>query len=681
MPKDQSFELEEIIAEIKSASYGTPEEKNAGAFSDAQKDIPKHEAPRVKPDKSTKQNRRPVPEPEPDRAERENKTHLRAGGKDRISETVREMEIVSERRNSSKSFFPDEEDDEERRARKKEKRAKKPVRSYDFVNRTYSDPEEALSAIGKRIISSAVFTVLLFILLLCSFYLSFAELLLLPMPASLSFGSSQFTHLTVCLSIEVLAFFFCWDVTVSGFVRLFKGALNMDSLVFFSSLCSILHTLSILLEKYDYSHLPFTPVSVALCFVALASKRYRYVSLKRVYRILVLDAEPYAVKTFGARRSKTAFKTQKNVFPDMDALSLPDRTESFSLYYAPLVIVLIFGLAAVSSFGKNDPSAFLWSLSALSLMAVSPALLISSALPQNVLSRRLYSSGSAVINHKTAAELKKCISATLSDEDIFPVGSVSITSLKIGDDFSLEFVYSVAASVLEAVGGGIHAAFDNGARQIYASRLPVSDVRFYDSGGLSAKVGGRDVLCGTASFLMRMGVRVLRDVKLSNCIFFSVDSRFAGIFSLKYSANPQVQTAFKLLSRSKVTPLLAVRDFNLTQVFIEQKFKLRPFSTEFPTVEERVSLSENDSDTPPLAILTRSSLFSFAETIAACRRLKKTVNFNIFFSFLASVIGIGIMYFLTSNGEVSAASPSNILIYAASFTVPVWLSSLVNTAF
>lgn len=84
---------------------------------------------------------------------------------------------------------------------------------------------------------------------------------------------------------------------------------------------------------------------------------------------------------------------------------------------------------------------------------------------------------------------------------------------------------------------------------------------------------------------------------------------------------------------------------------------------------------------PSDAILTRSSVFSFSEILIACRKLKKTVSFNLVFSLISSVIGVAIMYFLASNGEYGAASPVNALIYFACWLLPVWFISIVFTAF
>ncbi|MBQ7623961.1 MAG: hypothetical protein IJS65_01630 [Clostridia bacterium] len=687
MTKDRDYELEEIIAEIKNSAGAASDEE---AFKGAPVSSGKHLAtPKKAPSVSKKTLEKQSYEydlfekdEEVKRAEIKKKEE--EGARVKPPRPARKPPDVS-------ALFEDENDDEEdeedeptrkvKRAKRKRKKKDASRLPYDFANKTYVTPGDAVEALTKRIVSTAFSCAALFVFFAAALYLTLSNAGYLPELDFISLELNPFIHYAVCLCLELLAFFAAWEVTVSGLSRLFLGKPNMDTLVFFTALCSAINTLTLLLSQSGDATPAYTSVSVGLCLISVLTKRRRFVSLRRAYKILQIDTEPAAVKTFGTRRAATAFKTSKDPFPDMDAVSTPDTTEAFSLYYAPLALTVSLALAGVSAFSTGALSDLPRALTVISMMTVTPALVISSSFPGSLVSRRLYSSGSALINRKTVGAVKKCRTAVVCDEDLFPAGSVAVTGLKIGDGFSLEYVYSIAASVLEAVGGGLQAAFEAGARQIFAPRFPVSDVRFFESGGLSATVNGSEVLCGTYSFLMRMGVRVKSDVKLSNCLFFAVDSSFAGVFSLKYYVQAPVYSAFRYLSRSRTTPLLAVRDCNLTQEFIETKFRLRAYSTDYPSMEERAYLSsDGPRDTPPLAILTRSSVFSFSEILIACRKLKKTVSFNLVFSLISSVIGVAIMYFLASNGEYGAASPVNALIYFACWLLPVWFISIVFTA-
>ena len=237
------------------------------------------------------------------------------------------------------------------------------------------------------------------------------------------------------------------------------------------------------------------------------------------------------------------------------------------------------------------------------------------------------------------------------------------------------------ASALETIGGGLYDVFDDAAKQLYSRRPDVEDIRFFENGGMSAKVNNDFILIGTASFLRRMGVAI-KSVKLSNCLFISINSKYAGVFSLRYTAQTPVYCAFRHLRRANATPVLAVRNFTTTEAFIEYTFKLRAEEAEYPSMEDRVKYSDDRfADSEPLGILSHSNMASFAELLLGCRKMTRSVTFNLICSFFGCVVGLFIMYFLVSNMEVSAASPLNVLVYLGCWTVPVWLSSLIFTAF
>ena len=552
---------------------------------------------------------------------------------------------------------------------------------YDMLNRVYPDPEEAVSVITKRLHSVSISLLGIFPIWLLVLYMTLAFPLNLPMPPWFSYFKTPFLYLLVFFIAEAAALILASDVTVSGFARLMRGKPTLDTLVLFASLSSMAYILTVIIKPAWGGWLPFSANTVSMCFFALTAKRRRYISLKRTYRVLQQNSSPVAVKAQGPRRYKTAYKTEKNVFPEMDALSSRDLTERLCSYYAPLVMLICIALAVAASFGRQDAKSFTWCLSALTIMAVSPALLISSALPSSIISRRLFTSGSTIVNARSAGELSRCRNAILTDADIFPNGSVSIASLNIASDFSPEDIHGIMASALETIGGGLYDVFDDAAKQLYSRRPDVEDIRFFENGGMSAKVNNDFILIGTASFLRRMGVAI-KSVKLSNCLFISINSKYAGVFSLRYTAQTPVYCAFRHLRRANATPVLAVRNFTTTEAFIEYTFKLRAEEAEYPSMEDRVKYSDDRfADSEPLGILSHSNMASFAELLLGCRKMTRSVTFNLICSFFGCVVGLFIMYFLVSNMEVSAASPLNVLVYLGCWTVPVWLSSLIFTAF
>ena len=127
----------------------------------------------------------------------------------------------------------------------------------------------------------------------------------------------------------------------------------------------------------------------------------------------------------------------------------------------------------------------------------------------------------------------------------------------------MEKVVAFAAGALRAVGGGVSHAFLEFAKQQYIFVPEPARVQYFETGGISAQIGPDSVLCGTASFLMRMGIHVSEGRSIKSGVFVAVNGAFAGVFALKYSTPPQSYSAFRVLRVGRLRPLLATRDFNV----------------------------------------------------------------------------------------------------------------------
>ena len=140
------------------------------------------------------------------------------------------------------------------------------------------------------------------------------------------------------------------------------------------------------------------------------------------------------------------------------------------------------------------------------------------------------------------------------------------------------------------------------------------------------------MLVGTAGFLLRMGVRVGDNMALKNGVFTAVNSELVGVFALKYTPSASAVGAFWQLSHSKIEPVLASRDFNLTPGMVEASLKLRRGSLKYPDIAERLDVSEGERFflDPPVAILARGGGASFAESLAVGKRLRRSIFANRF---------------------------------------------------
>lgn len=547
---------------------------------------------------------------------------------------------------------------------------------YDLMNRPQEDAGQAVSQLSRRLGGMAARLLLFFPVMLTTLYLTAAATHGLPIPGGITYEAYPAYHLGVLALCQLFSLMLAHECTLSGLWRLFHGRPTLDTLVTLSGLASLGYCVTAAFLPNWRMGLPYVCVNTVTGFFALLSKRQRCEALRRSYKALTMGTAPSGVKLYSdGKLQNLAVKTQSGVDVEPQTLSLPDFTERYSGFFAPLAIVLAVALAMSSTVLKEDALHFLWSLSAILSVSSPMCLLLSSSASGKRLGKKLYTSGSMLLNAAAAGRLARSRWAVLRDADLYPAGAVKITGMKIAENQEPEMVVGCAASLLQEVGGGLSKAFVEFARQMYIVPNKARELRFFDTRGIAATVSGKYVQLGTASYLMRMGIRVTEGLKLKNSIFIAIDSQFAGIFSMHYDVHTPVYAAFGLLKQARIRPVLALRDTNQTQAAVESRFELRRDTVLQPELEERLRYSASafgrEEDT--LALLSRDGLLPFAEVLCAAKKWRLAARTGCILGTACALCGMLILAFLTGKSAVLAADPLKVLAYLVLWSLPAKL--------
>src|SRR5699024_12247075 len=96
-------------------------------------------------------------------------------------------------------------------------------------------------------------------------------------------------------------------------------------------------------------------------------------------------------------------------------------------------------------------------------------------------------------------------------------------------------------------------------------------------------------------FMRKMEVRLPSGINLRTGVFLAIDRQLAAVFAVKYQPSENVDFALRMMRRSRVTPILAARDPNITPALLKRKFH-RGIKVEYPGLIDRVALSEAELD-------------------------------------------------------------------------------------
>ena len=144
---------------------------------------------------------------------------------------------------------------------------------------------------------------------------------------------------------------------------------------------------------------------------------------------------------------------------------------------------------------------------------------------------------------------------------------------------------------------------------------------------------------------------------------------------MKYEAAENVDYALRMLRRSRITPILAVRDPNITPALLKRKFNKR-VKVEFPDLTDRIALSEAEEDRGlSRALLLREGLLPYAEAMVGSRRLRTAVRRAAWLSIFGSVVGLLLTAYLVSLEKFDLLTPLSLTVFLLLWTLPVLLMS------
>ena len=378
---------------------------------------------------------------------------------------------------------------------------------------------------------------------------------------------------------------------------------------------------------------------------------------------------PYVVSVLPAGVCK-----QRGVLEGFYRMTMrPDPARQWQNYVLPLLLSAAVVLSGVVCFTARPMEEFPWILAALTGAGVQLSLPLTGALPLYYLTRRLERSGAAAAGYAGARAVARSGRMVLTDDDLFPAGTVTLNGYKVYGEERVRAV-SYAASVSRAAGSSLAPLLD---RQLTAEGgypMRVDEMRYCEEGGVEAAIRGETVLMGSAYFMKKRHVSLPRDLKLQTGLFLAVDGVLTAVFAVKYQPSRNAEWALRAMRRSHITPVLAVRSSNVTPGLIKRKFGVDA-KVVYPDVSTRLALAQlaaQQGETPNV-IVCREGLLPLAESVVGSRRMVRAVRTATVLGYIGSLCGVLLSYYLTSVGNFAVLTPLAMVVFLLLWLLPTLL--------
>ena len=569
-------------------------------------------------------------------------------------------------------YIPGTDQEEEDRPRRERRPRRAPPPAPDLP------PSTLFRRYGKGLKLLRLRTVLVFLLALPLLYLTLGSGLGAPMPPVLT-PQVQILSLTGILAVAILLGI---DVLARGLFRLLRMEMGMDTLLAFAAVATAADALTMQTLNAREGQMPYCVLTVLALALYMRGYYLKRRGLRSACRTAASAAHPYLVTLdegkWNGRDTYAKWSGEPLGFGRQ--IQAPDGAERIFRVLCPLLFLASLLFSLISSVGTGRPENLLWCLSATLTTAASFSGALCFGIPWNTLCQRLAKSGAAIAGWDGVTGTRGS-GILLQDTDLFPPGTVSLNGIKVFGDFSVDKVVSYTATLIRDSGSGLEKIFHDLLRSQGTVFRRAEELECHEGGGLSAVIRGEQVLVGSASFMQLMEVRLPQGLNVKNAVFCAVEGELAGIFALSYTLQGTIEPALIALIRNRIVPVLATRDFNLIPAMLRQRFKLPVDKMEFPPVERRVELSDENQEHSLIltAVLCREGVGPYSEAVVGSKRLRRAVRTSAVLSGMGSVVGLLLVFYLTFVASYSSLAPGNLLIFMLMWLVPtLFISGWVN---
>ena len=496
----------------------------------------------------------------------------------------------------------------------------------------------------------------------------------------LPFGIGQNTAVAggVLLIIQIFVMMLGLPILMRGIADLFAGEASAETLVVVSNAVSLLA--GIYGMRSGAMLLPYSAISSLSLSFALWGERFYMQGIADTLRSAATVENPHSmISEYRQGMDRTVVRKTLGRYKGFYGnLQQSDVTELAYRYATPLLLLFCVLMTVVSAVTHKDFSNVPAMLGATCAAAATFTSTIAFASPFRTISRQERANGSAVAGAGGIDDIFYMDGLCISDEDLYPADTLDVGSVRILDQVTPEKAIRYTASMIVASGSCLARVFT----QILVSKgmsLITTQDFTAGEGGVSGVIRREQVHTGNYAYMNLYGVRVPDELKIGNAIYTAVDGRMIAMFSVDYRPSNTIRNAIMAILRHGVKLYLTVRDFNITPMTVEQKFKIPMEDFELLPIGSTYSLSGGEDSGKigrSVAVCPDGGLVEMSRIISSARRVKLVSLIGTIISVASAIAGVLLMAVLGWSG--GAAKPGNLLLFMAAPIVIMLITELVT---
>lgn len=517
--------------------------------------------------------------------------------------------------------------------------------------------------IQSKKIRSRIVAVLAAVMIYISCVLDF----ILPLPLALNYTASPHVVLLILMGLQLLAMAIAYDTIADGVRALLQLKPDYATLTDCMLLLNLVHCAARLASEGE--ELPYPAIAVLILFAVMRAEVSQMRAMQCIYKTASGSEPPQGLYVHEQNQRTYLVKA-----PLSDTAAFLSRTleakrlRQQQTVFVVLSIVIFIVLSILVCVMTGDFGRLPYALAASSTGACELALLYPSAVGTLRAARHMMKHGTAVCGLDGAHEMRRAQTLVLSDEDVFPKGSVTLERIDMRGSLNTATViaYAIALAGQSSLGSMLREELHTR----YGAQVRVQHVVRYADGGLGGRIGGQTVLLGSPKFIQSRGIPVPDAAEQS--LVLLVGHEIAAVFDINYTVSPAQYNAMQILLEHHIQIELNSRNQQVTPVLVEQLYGLEANTIGTAELELGRAAQRGTLDEQPAGYLAYDSMVSMVECVATAQTYSRLGNVCMVLGMTAAVLGMLLMAYFCYLFVPADARPIRVLIYMLCWLVPTF---------
>ncbi len=347
------------------------------------------------------------------------------------------------------------------------------------------------------------------------------------------------------------------------------------------------------------------------------------------------------------------------------------------MFFASLIIAMLSAVTAYFYY-KNTFTAF-YSAATVSLISAIPTLFFINTLPLSSSAKNLNRKGTMIAGLEGAQKIENANAAVISTRDIFPEGTVSMYSMKVLSNNSIDETILKAAALTEALGSPLETIFKQIAGTNTSYSIPNADTVKYEKRlGISGWVDNELLFIGNRSLMEAHGIPIPSieiDKKILRRGYFPVylatENTACALITIQYDVRQDIAKELRKITELGITLLVENCDPNINEEMLCDYFGLYEDSVKIMSnagVYMHKNATEFTEECSAPALFSGSAI-NFLKIITCASNIKKsnrilTVMYTVFWV-------LGLVYFIYASFSGLHSMPQQFTVFMYQIAVTI----------